>query len=122
MFKEEFVTCGGIRLGEVDFKTMESRICPGCYLAGEVLDVDGITGGFNFQNAWTTGWLAGRAMPSRPAPTPGSGSTALQRAKLPDPIKLRILPGIGKVADVALISGGPPGGWPPSGFPGQGRL
>jgi len=60
--KEEFVTCGGIRLSEVDFKTMGSRICPGLHFAGEVLDVDGITGGFNFQAAWTTGWLAGRAM------------------------------------------------------------
>jgi predicted Rossmann fold flavoprotein len=60
--KDEFVTCGGARLGEVDFKTMESRICPGLYFAGELLDIDGITGGFNFQSAWTTGWIAGRAM------------------------------------------------------------
>jgi len=59
--KDEFVTCGGVRLGEVDFKTMESRICPGLYFAGELLDIDGITGGFNFQAAWTTGWIAGRA-------------------------------------------------------------
>ena len=62
LFKEEFVTCGGVRLGEIDFKTMESRRCPGLYFAGEVLDIDGVTGGFNFQSAWTTGWLAGRAM------------------------------------------------------------
>lgn len=62
VFKEEFVTCGGIPLGQVDFKTLESRLCPGLHFAGEVLDIDGITGGFNFQNAWTTGWLAGRAM------------------------------------------------------------
>ena len=62
MFKEEFVTCGGVRLSEVDFKTMESRLQPGLHFAGEVIDVDGITGGFNFQNAWTTGHLAGRAM------------------------------------------------------------
>ncbi|HET7536845.1 MAG TPA: NAD(P)/FAD-dependent oxidoreductase [Candidatus Didemnitutus sp.] len=62
MFKEEFVTCGGVRLAEVDFKTMESRLVPGLHFAGEVLDIDGITGGFNFQSAWTTGWLAGRAM------------------------------------------------------------
>ncbi|HWA10653.1 MAG TPA: NAD(P)/FAD-dependent oxidoreductase [Opitutaceae bacterium] len=62
MNKEEFVTCGGVRLSEVDFKTMESRICPGLHFAGEVLDIDGITGGFNFQSAWTTGWLAGGAM------------------------------------------------------------
>jgi predicted Rossmann fold flavoprotein len=60
--KDEFVTCGGVRLSEVDFKTMESRICPGLYLAGELLDIDGITGGFNFQAAWTTGWIAGSAM------------------------------------------------------------
>jgi predicted Rossmann fold flavoprotein len=60
--KEEFVTCGGVRLKEVDFRTMESRLCPGLYFAGEVLDIDGITGGFNFQAAWCTGWLAGNAM------------------------------------------------------------
>ena len=60
--KEEFVTCGGVRLSEVNFKTMESRICPGLYFAGELLDVDGLTGGFNFQAAWTTGWIAGHAM------------------------------------------------------------
>src|SRR5437773_3321897 len=60
--KDEFVTCGGVRLGEVNFKTMESRICPGLYFAGELLDIDGITGGFNFQAAWTTGWIAGQAM------------------------------------------------------------
>jgi predicted Rossmann fold flavoprotein len=62
IFKDEFVTCGGIPLAEVNFKTMESRCCPGLYFAGEILDVDGVTGGFNFQNAWTTGWLAGQAM------------------------------------------------------------
>ncbi len=62
MNKEEFVTCGGVRLSEVDFKTMESKLCPGLHFAGEVLDVDGVTGGFNFQAAWTTGWLAGQAM------------------------------------------------------------
>ncbi|MEY4938323.1 MAG: hypothetical protein RIQ93_58 [Verrucomicrobiota bacterium] len=61
-FKEEFVTCGGVQLSEVDFRTMESRACPGLYFAGEVLDIDGVTGGFNFQAAWTTGWLAGQAM------------------------------------------------------------
>lgn len=61
VFKDEFVTCGGIRLKEIDFKTMESRLCPGLFLAGEILDIDGITGGFNFQSAWTTGWLAGQA-------------------------------------------------------------
>ncbi|CAG0947894.1 3-dehydro-bile acid delta(4,6)-reductase [Anaerolineae bacterium] len=61
-FKEEFVTCGGVRLDEVNFKTMESRRCAGLHFAGEILDIDGVTGGFNFQSAWTTGWLAGRAM------------------------------------------------------------
>jgi predicted Rossmann fold flavoprotein len=60
--KDEFVTCGGVRLAEVNFRTMESRLCPGLHFAGELLDIDGITGGFNFQAAWTTGWLAGRAM------------------------------------------------------------
>ena len=62
MNKEEFVTCGGVRLGEVDMATMESRICPGLFFAGEVLDIDGVTGGYNFQAAWTTGWQAGQAM------------------------------------------------------------
>ncbi|GAB3845692.1 NAD(P)/FAD-dependent oxidoreductase [Hymenobacter terrigena] len=61
-YKEEFVTCGGVTLDEVDLKTMQSRRVPGLYFAGEVLDIDGITGGFNFQAAWTTGFLAGRAM------------------------------------------------------------
>jgi predicted Rossmann fold flavoprotein len=60
--KDEFVTCGGVKLGEVNFKTMESRMCPGLFFAGELLDIDGITGGFNFQAAWTTGWIAGNAM------------------------------------------------------------
>ncbi|MGI0480634.1 NAD(P)/FAD-dependent oxidoreductase [Geminocystis sp. CENA526] len=59
MFKEEFVTCGGVTLKEVDFKTMMSKICPNLFFAGEILDIDGVTGGFNFQNAWTTGYLAG---------------------------------------------------------------
>jgi predicted Rossmann fold flavoprotein len=60
--QDEFVTCGGVRLGEVNFKTLESKLCPGLYFGGELLDIDGLTGGFNFQAAWTTGWLAGRAM------------------------------------------------------------
>ena len=64
-FKEEFVTCGGVPLSEVDLQTMESRRCPGIYFAGEVLDIDGITGGFNFQAAWTTGWLAAQVMAER---------------------------------------------------------
>lgn len=57
--KEEFVTCGGVSLKEVNFKTMESKLCPRLFFAGEILDIDGITGGFNFQNAWTTGFIAG---------------------------------------------------------------
>lgn len=59
-FQEEFVTCGGVALAEVDFRTMASRVRPGLHLAGEVLDIDGVTGGFNFQSCWTTGRLAGR--------------------------------------------------------------
>lgn len=64
MNKDEFVTCGGIPLKEVNLRSMESRLCPGLYFAGEILDIDGITGGFNFQNAWTTGHLAGKAVAS----------------------------------------------------------
>ncbi len=56
-FKEEFVTCGGVSLKEVDFKTMQSKVVPGLYFCGEVLDIDGITGGFNFQSAWSTAWI-----------------------------------------------------------------
>lgn len=62
VFKEEFVTAGGVPLKEIDMKTMQSRQIPGLYLAGELIDVDGVTGGFNFQNAWSTGWIAGEAM------------------------------------------------------------
>lgn len=59
-YKSEFVTCGGVERSEVNFKTMESKLCKGLYFAGEILDIDGITGGFNFQNAWTTGWISGQ--------------------------------------------------------------
>jgi predicted Rossmann fold flavoprotein len=59
-FKEEFVTAGGVDLADIDVKTMESKVCPGLYFAGEVMDIDGITGGFNFQAAWTTGFIAGK--------------------------------------------------------------
>lgn len=59
-FKEEFVTCGGVSLSSVNFNTMESRVVPNLYFAGEVLDIDGITGGYNFQAAWTTGFIAGK--------------------------------------------------------------
>lgn len=61
-FKEEFVTAGGIKLNEVDANTMMSKKNPNLFFAGEVLDVDGITGGFNFQHAWTTGWVAAQAI------------------------------------------------------------
>lgn len=60
--KEEFVTCGGITLKEIDFRTMQSKLCPGLFFAGEILDIDGVTGGFNFQNAWTTGFIAGTSL------------------------------------------------------------
>ena len=59
-FKEEFVTCGGVNLESIDFKTMQSNACKNLYFAGEVLDIDGITGGYNFQAAWTTGFIAGK--------------------------------------------------------------
>ena len=61
-FGEEFVTSGGVQINEVNFKSMESLICPGLFFSGEILDVDGITGGFNFQHCWTSGWIAGRAV------------------------------------------------------------
>jgi predicted Rossmann fold flavoprotein len=57
-YKEEFVTCGGVDLKDIDVQTMESKLVPGLHFAGEMMDVDGITGGFNFQHAWTSGWLA----------------------------------------------------------------
>lgn len=59
-FKEEFVTCGGVSLESIDFSTMQSKVCPNLYFAGEVMDIDGITGGYNFQSAWTTGFIAGK--------------------------------------------------------------
>ena len=65
IFKEEFVTAGGIHRGDVDFRTMESRLHPGLYAVGEVLDIDGVTGGFNFQNAWTGGFLAAASITKR---------------------------------------------------------
>jgi len=61
-FKEEFVTAGGIQLSEVDANTMQSKLVPHLYFAGEILDVDGITGGFNFQHAWTSGYIAAKAI------------------------------------------------------------
>ena len=61
-FKEEFVTAGGIQLNEINFNTMQSKILPNLFFAGEVINVDGITGGFNFQNAWTTGWIAAKGV------------------------------------------------------------
>ncbi len=61
-FKEEFVTCGGVDLSGINAAQMESKTCPGLHFAGEMMDVDGITGGFNFQHAWTSGWLAANHM------------------------------------------------------------
>jgi len=61
-FKEEFVTCGGVELSSIHPQTMESKMVPGLYFAGEVMDVDGITGGFNFQHAWTSGYNAAKSM------------------------------------------------------------
>ncbi|WP_291912023.1 NAD(P)/FAD-dependent oxidoreductase [Chitinophaga sp. CB10] len=65
-FKEEFVTCGGVALNEIDPATMQSRVAPGLYFAGEVMDVDGITGGFNFQHAWTSGYIAAKHITGTP--------------------------------------------------------
>ena len=62
IFKEEFVTAGGVSLKEINFKSMESKVCSGLYFAGEVLDIDGITGGFNFQNAWSGAWAISQAI------------------------------------------------------------
>jgi predicted Rossmann fold flavoprotein len=69
-FKEEFVTAGGIDLAEVDHNTMQSKKLPGLFFAGEVLNVDGVTGGFNFQNAWTTGWIAANGINNLLTPQP----------------------------------------------------
>ena len=63
-FKEEFVTAGGVNLSEIDFNTMQSKKHAGLFFAGEIINVDGITGGYNFQNAWTTGWIAAKAISS----------------------------------------------------------
>ena len=64
-FKEEFVTAGGVVLNEIDHNTMESKIAPNIFFCGEVTDTDGVTGGFNFQNAWTTGFIAAKAIAGR---------------------------------------------------------
>ena len=61
-FKEEFVTAGGVHLGDVNLSDMQSRKVPGLFFAGEVLDIDGVTGRFNFQAAWSTGWIAAQGM------------------------------------------------------------
>jgi predicted Rossmann fold flavoprotein len=68
-YKEEFVTAGGIRLTEVDAATMQSRKAAGLYFAGEILDVDGVTGGFNFQHAWTSGWIAAKSIAAASTPS-----------------------------------------------------
>jgi predicted Rossmann fold flavoprotein len=64
-FKEEFVTAGGVKLNEVDPNTMMSKRVPGLFFAGEILDVDGVTGGFNFQHAWTSAWIAANSITTR---------------------------------------------------------
>jgi len=74
MNKEEFVTCGGVSLKEIDFKTMQSRLRTGLHFAGEVLDVDGVTGGFNFQAAWTTAEIAAEAIARHKAQCPEPAS------------------------------------------------
>ncbi len=61
-FGDEFVTAGGVSLDEINFKTMESKICKGLFFAGEILNIDGVTGGFNFQHCWTSGWVAGNSV------------------------------------------------------------
>ena len=61
-FKEEFVTCGGIKLSEINPNTMQSRVVPHLYFAGEIVDVDGVTGGFNFQHSWSSGWVAAKSI------------------------------------------------------------
>ena len=63
-FKEEFVTAGGVKLSGIDVNSMQSRKYPNLFYAGEAIDVDGVTGGFNFQNAWTTGWIAAKGIVS----------------------------------------------------------
>ena len=68
VFKEEFVTAGGISRKDINFKTMESKIIPNLFFTGEVIDIDGITGGFNFQNAWTTATIAAREISNRLVP------------------------------------------------------
>ncbi|KAF7802927.1 YtfP isoform A [Senna tora] len=75
-FKDEFVTAGGVPLSEISLKTMESKICPNLFFAGEVLNVDGVTGGFNFQNAWSGGFIAGTTIGRRAL------STCLQRQRI----------------------------------------
>jgi predicted Rossmann fold flavoprotein len=79
-FKEEFVTCGGVDLKEIDMKTMESKVLNGLYFAGEVINVDGLTGGFNFQAAWTTSYLAALAISQRfTGETEGNSGNNLSR-------------------------------------------
>lgn len=74
-FKEKFVTCDGMDLQEVDFKTMASRHCEELFLAGEILDIDGVTRGFNLQSAWTTGWIAGQGLAEGSTGTVSAGAS-----------------------------------------------
>jgi predicted Rossmann fold flavoprotein len=61
-FRDEYVTCGGVSLESIDMKSMQSKSCEGLYFAGEIMDIDAITGGFNLQAAWTTGYIAGHLL------------------------------------------------------------
>ena len=101
--RDEFVTCGGVRLAEVNFQTMESRACAGLFFAGELLDVDGVTGGFNFQAAWTTGFIAGQGgggLRSREY----AGLQEERRATEPVQTKQGAPPGLPNFDQSALIS------------------
>jgi predicted flavoprotein YhiN len=80
-FGEEFVTAGGVPVGEINLVSLESRRCEGLQVVGELLDVDGVTGGFNFQHCWTSGWLAGQALQRALLPS----SASLAQAGQPGP-------------------------------------
>ncbi|CAN0083576.1 unnamed protein product [Ectocarpus sp. 4 AP-2014] len=82
-FKEEFVTCGGVALSALDMRTMESKTVAGLHFAGEVVDVDGVTGGFNFQSAWTTGWVAGSAIGSAASVEGTTTTPQWRKAEIP---------------------------------------
>ena len=78
-FKEEFVTCGGIKLSEIDPNSMQSKKVEHLFFGGEVMDIDGVTGGFNFQNAWTTGFIAAQSISSKSV---NSSTTDMKRVTM----------------------------------------